>query len=499
MSTLKSLSDRAGFLIAANIVKFAIGIFMPMILVRMLSHADYGSYQQMVLIGNAALALLVLGLPTSVFYFNSHVGRDRVPTLVLQTSLLLLAGGAVAAVGVCLGAAPIARALNNPGMAWLLSLYAISTGFVIASEHSISFLIAQNRYVLSVAFEVGEALVRIVLLVTPLWLGYGFSGLIVCIVIYSILRFVGRSLYLFLGSGLDYAHRDKRWFIGEQLNYSIPIAMTSLVAMLGSTFNRGILAHTFTPADYAIYAVGNVVLPFATIFQSAVANVLRAEMPLLVRDGKLTEAVRIVRESVRKLSIIVLPAFIFLLAHSYQFITVLFTNSYAESVGVFRICVWELPLDTLILSAIPQIFGKTRANMYINFAGTAFLLVCSFTLIKTIGFYGAALAGILTQYFIVTLFMVVVLRLMRTSLVRLLPLPELLKVVVAAGIGALVSRLVPEVSSVGLVTLVADGGVFAVVFFGAAVLLGVFTATDRQLARRWLAKVLPLRPIGELK
>jgi O-antigen/teichoic acid export membrane protein len=494
----KSLSDRAGFLIAANIVKFSIGVFMPMILVRMLTHKDYGSYQQMVLIGNAALQLMVLGLPMSVFYFNAHVSKERVPTLVLQTSVLLFVSGALAALIVCIGAGPISRELNNPGMAFLLSLYAISTGFVIASEHSISFLIAQNKYRLSVAFEIGEALVRIVLLVAPLLLGYGFTGLIVCIVIYSAMRFIVRTLYLFVGSGLDFKYRDKHWFVGEQFAYSIPIALTSLVAMLGNTFNRGTLAHNISPADYAIFAVGNVVLPLATIFQTAVANVLRAEMPILVRDGKLTEAVRIVRESVRKLSIIVLPSFVFLLAHSYQFITVLFTESYASSVSVFRIVVWELPLDTLILSAIPQIFGKTRANMYVNMAGTAFLLVSSYALIMSMGLYGAALAGILTQYFVVTLFMIVVLRLMKTSLGRLLPLPELLKVVGAACVGAVGSRLMPAVSSIGLVNLVVDACVFGTVFFGVAAVIGVFTATDRQLARRWLAKVLPLRTAGNL-
>jgi len=488
---VKSLSDRAGFLIAANIIKFAIGIFMPMILVRMLTHADYGTYQQMVLISNAAVSLLTLGLPTSVFYFNSYIGRDRIPVLVVQTSLLLLIGGVVATGAIYFGAGPISRTMNNPGMTPLLSIYALSVGFVIASEHSISFLISQNRYLLAVMFEVGEAAVRIILLLAPLWLGYGLTGLVVCIVIYSVLRFSVRTLYLFTRSGLDYSSWRKRWFVGEQLNYSIPIAMISLVAMLGNTFNRGILAAYFTPADYAIFAVGNVVLPFATIFQSAVANVLRAEMPALVRDGRLTEVVRIVRESVRKLSIIVLPSFIFLLAHSYQFITVLFTNSYAESVGVFRICVWELPLDMLILSAIPQVFGKTRANMNINFAATGFLLVSSYALIKTIGFYGAALAGIATQYFTVFLFLIVVLRLMHTSLTRLLPFPQLLRVVAASGVAALVSRMLPEASAVGLVNLVLAAMVYSLVFLGVAAALGVFTDDDRRLVRRWLAKLLP--------
>ena len=154
----------------------------------------------------------------------------------------------------------------------------------------------------------------------------------------------------------------------------------------------------------------------------------------------------------------------FVLVHSYEFITVLFTNSYARSVDVFRIVVFELPLDMLILSAIPQICGKTRANMYINFAATAFLIASSYGLIKGIGFYGAPLAGIATQYFAVTLFIIVDLRLLRTTLWELVPFPQILRVLGASAVGALASCLVPSVSSHRLVDLTLEGLVYGVVF-----------------------------------
>src|SRR5271170_2046421 len=107
---------------------------MPMILVRMLSHSDYGSYQQMVLVSYVAVTVLTFGLPTSVFYFNSHVGRERLPALIAQTSLMLLVGGALASAAIYFDAAPLARLMNNQGMARLLAIYGLSVGFVIASE-----------------------------------------------------------------------------------------------------------------------------------------------------------------------------------------------------------------------------------------------------------------------------------------------------------------------------------------------------------------------------
>lgn len=489
---VKSLSDRAGFLVAANIAKFAIGVVVPMILVRLLSHHDYGSYQQMVLVYNVAVPLLTFGLPTSVFYFNSHVGRERVPTLIVQTSLLLLIAGAIASAAIYLGAPPLARLMNNPGMTQLLAIYGLSVGFVIASEQSLSFLITQNRYGLAVMFEVGEALLRLILLLVPLWLGWGFPGLVSFIVIYSVLRFAIRAAYLFFGSGLRFTGVGGPWFVRQQLAYSAPIAVMALVTLMGSTFNRGILAASFSPAQYAIYSVGSVVVPIATIFQSSVANVLRAELPGLVRDGHLVEVVRIVRESVRKLSIIMLPSFVFLLVHSYAFITVLFTSSYAESVNVFRIVVWELPLDMLILSVIPQICGKTQVNMYVNIAVSIFLIASSYGLIKGIGFYGAPLAGIATQYFAVALYIIVVLRLLQTTLWQLLPCPQMLRVLGASAVAAVASRLLPSMSSHRLVDLIVAGAVYGLVFLVVAAATGVFTGEDRRLARRWLAKVLPI-------
>jgi O-antigen/teichoic acid export membrane protein len=492
VSKIKSLSDRAGFLILANIIKFAIGIVMPMLLVRLLTPTDYGTYQQINLVANAAIALLVVGLPTSVFYFYRHIPPERVPALVMQTTLMLLFTGTLAAVGLYLGAPHLAHVMNNPSMAQLLALGSIAAGLYIAGEQSISFLIAQDRYQLAVAFEVGEAIVRVLLMLTPLWLGYGLRGLVIAGIGFSLVRLLARTTYLFTRSGLNYSNWTRQTFVAEQLTYSMPVAAISLVSMLGNTFNRGIVAANVTPAMYAVFAVGNVVFPFATIFQSSVANVLRAELPPLARDGKLVELVRIVRESVRKLSIIMLPPFVFLLAHSYQFITVLFTHTYAESVGVFRIAVWELPLDTLILSAIPQVFGKTRVNMYINFAATAVLLVSSYTLIKAFGFYGAVFAGVGTQWFSSSVFLIVVLRLTRSTLPRLLPLAQLGKVMGAAIGAALVSRLGGEMTSWGLLNLMIAGLIFAGVFLALAALLGVFTSDDRRLIRRWVAKFVPI-------
>jgi O-antigen/teichoic acid export membrane protein len=93
-----------------------------------------------------------------------------------------------------------------------------------------------------------------------------------------------------------------------------------------------------------------------------VATVLRASMPALIREGRHDEVQRLLREGVRKLSLIVLPCFVFLFAYAYDFITVLFTTEYAKSVPVFRIYLFLVPLNMFILSPVPRLTAARRST-----------------------------------------------------------------------------------------------------------------------------------------
>lgn len=488
---VKSLSDRAGFLIIANLVKYAVGFVLPMVLVRLLTKNDYGSYQQMILIGTAISGVLTLGLPTSVYYF--YHGSERMPSLVAQTTLMLAASGVVGTLIVFFGADHFASLLNNESATSLLKIYACSLMFMIGSEHCMDSMIAQGRYRAAVTFEIGETFVRVCTLLAPLWLGYGFTGLIAGLVTYSVLRYVGRVSFQLIGSGLDFSGWRKHVFLREQLDYSVPVALVSLVGWIGGTLNRGMLAAAFSPARYAIYAVGALEIPVDVIFQASVSNVLRASLPPLIRDGNLAEVTRIIREASRKLSIIVLPSFVFLFGYSYEFITVLFTSRYEESVSVFRIFLWMMPLNMLVLSSIPHAFGKPKFNLYIVAATTGLLVALGYTLLKTIGFYGPAIAAVTTQYVQVSAYLLVVRKLTKSSIRQLLPLAHILRVLLAAAAALLVSRQVDHLTAWGLTNLAICGLTFSVTFFAAAAPIGVFSRQDIQLIKRWMGKILRIQ------
>jgi O-antigen/teichoic acid export membrane protein len=486
---MKSLSHKAGFLILANLIKYSIGFVLPMVLVRMLSQTDYGTYQQLNLVSTAAVGIMVLGLPTSVYYFYHHVKEEVRATLIVQTTLLVALGGLIAGAFVFLDAGPLAAQLGNPEMAHLLAISAIALPFTIASEHCMAFVISQNRFQATVFFETLETVLRMVLVLAPLRLGYGLPGIIACLVAFSIARWLGRNSYLFLTSGVRFAGWSKFTFVREQLDYSLPVALTQVSSLIGNTFNKAIIAAWFSPAQYAIYAVGNFPIPLASIFQASVADVLRSSLPPLVRDGNLEEVVRLVREATRKLSLVVLPSFVFLFGFAPQLITLLFTKQYEDSVDIFRIFILQVPLDMLILSAIPQVFGRTRLNLYVNLFSMVMLIVSSWALLKAVGFYGAAIAYVASRYLGTMVFLWMSIKLTKSSLRRFFDWPHLLRTMVASGIALLAGRAVVGLTHSNFVNVLLAGSVYSVAFVIAAFPTGTLTPSDRAALARLLQKL----------
>lgn len=491
---MTTLSDKAGFLIAANFVKYAVGFIMPMMLVRMLTKAEYGTLQQVQLLGTLSLNLLVLGLPSSVYYFYRHDEGVRRMALVQQTTWMLLASGAVTATCLVLAASAFARWSNNPAVAVYLPIFAISVGLGIAGEHFVPLMIAQNRYATAVTFETGEAIARVSLLVLPLLAGYGLPGLIWAIVGVALARCLLRECWLLKDIGWQVRPVRGTYFVGEQLKYSLPILLTGMAGVVGAELDRLLIATNFTPSEYAIYTVGALNIPLDTIFQTAVANVLRASLPALVRAGQLAEISRLLCEASRKLSIVVVPTFVFLYGFSQEFMVLLFTRNYADSVAVFRIYLLFLPLSILILSPIPQAFGKTKASMYLVFGVTVLHALLSLFLLNWVGYLGPAISGVISSYVLAILYLRLSARLVNQPWYQLLPLLALARSTGAALVALVIARFLCSGTEITMTGFAIAAGLFTISSFGTAVALGVFTAQDRALALRWMRRFGLARP-----
>jgi O-antigen/teichoic acid export membrane protein len=85
---MASLSDRADLLTSANFIRYAVGFTLPMLIVRLLSKSDCGTYQQLLLLNSMAVGLLTLGLPNSIYYFYNRIASQQQSVLVFQALMM---------------------------------------------------------------------------------------------------------------------------------------------------------------------------------------------------------------------------------------------------------------------------------------------------------------------------------------------------------------------------------------------------------------------------
>lgn len=483
------LTEKAGLLIALNIFKYAVGFLVPVFLVRLLTQYEYGTYQQLLLISAVVVGVMKLGLPTSIYYFYNTIAKEKLGVFVVQTMGMLAISGILSAIGVYLAAPYLSELFNNPDVEKLLPIYCIYILFFIGSEHLMHFLISQDRYYFVVSIQAGESIFRAVVLIFPLLLGYGLVGVLVGISFYAFTRFFVSTLIL-RDLLLSFRKFDvKKTFFREHLTYSIPVALTGLVGLVGRLLDKALIASFFSPTQFAIYAIGALEIPFDVIFQRSVANVLRAKLPTLVQEGELDEIAKLLKNSIRKLGLIILPMYGFLELFSYEFITLLFTDNYQESVGIFRIYLLLIPLHIFVLSIVPQSFGRTKLNMYIALITVSLNLIISVFLLKTIGYYGPAIATVVTSYLGTFLSFIVVLRLLNKMPGQIFPLFPILKLTSNV---LLISVFVYWVNSAvqgNLNRLIIGGCVYFSLFFVLANIFGLFTQGDKDLINKLSGKL----------
>ena len=471
---MASLTKNAATLIVANGLKYAVGFILPIILVRWMSQGEYGTYQQLILISNVGSTVMMLGLPASVYYFYK---RSHAPTLIAQTQIILAISGIVTAIGVVVLAPILAQKLHDVRLTKLLPLFAMYVALNIFSELFMNVMISQGRYRLEVMLEFFETVARVSLLASIVAFGYSLRVLILGMILYAAVRLIVRSYWVWTGPDSVRGASWARRFPGTQLSYSLPLAASSGVGVIGNLLDKMVVALSFSPIEYAVYSVGALEVPLDTIFQGSVANVLRASLPALIAEGRHEEVVRIWQESVRKLALVMIPSFVFLSEFAGKLISILFTARYHSSVAVFHIYLLLIPTYMFILNAVPQVFGKTRLNLYVSAQTVACNLVLSVILLRFLGMLGPAVALVISTYLASATYLMITSRLLGRRVTELLPLAALGRTILVSLLSTVPAYAV-AVWFRGILSLSLGGMTFLVAFGALAYVFGVIKASD---------------------
>jgi O-antigen/teichoic acid export membrane protein len=226
------------------------------------------------------------------------------------------------------------------------------------------------------------------------------------------------------------------------------------------------VSHYFPTEIYAIFAVGLFYPPILEVIEAPVIEPMFVAIVKSLRTAK-EEAIRpIWHNSIRKISLAMLPVLAFSFIDAKQIISVLFTQAYIASVPIFMIAIYKILFAVFIPDNIIKAYGRTNYILKVDIITVICYFFMLLLFIKLFGLIGAALAMIANEFFVKTLLINKARSLLRLSLGSCLPWKHLglcIMTCFASGLPVVVfNSFVPHDS---LFTIVVGLTIFLMVYF----------------------------------
>lgn len=374
-----------------------IGVISAMILTRLLSVEDYATYRQTLLVFSFMVPILTLGLPDSIYFFLGNE-QERKRGLVNDNLFLLFIMGALYAIFIFAGGNQIwANRFNNPQLVETLKIFAPYAIFTLPLATISATLVVQNKVTTLTIFNIISRVFLFLFVVIAAFLFKDVLYIVSAEVISSALVFISILILIYKNLANDNAKVSKSgmWKI---LKYSVPLGLSALLGTLSVQLNQVIVSSMSSPVQYAIYANGTTEIPVIGMITGSIATIILVEMRQLIAAGKSDEALILFRKAALKSAPILIPLMFFLLIMSKQFIEVIYSAKYSESVQFFRIYLLILPARIIYYSSALLAFGLSKKVLFRSIFSLIFNALLTIIMVYIIGTMGAIIAYIAVVY-----------------------------------------------------------------------------------------------------
>ena len=442
---------------------------IPLVLARMLSTTEYGTYKQFVLVAQTLYMVLPFGVVQSLYYFLPR-GEDR-RAYLCQTHLFIGLVAATAALVLWRFGDPLAVRLGNPGLGGLkiqLGLYA--AGLLASLPFEVTFTARGRTGQAAITYVVSD-FVRTAVMTIPVLLGYGMVGLATGLAAWASARWLAALLFTVRGEKGP-AFSRQTW--SAQWKYALPFGTAMLVAVPQGYFHQYAVSASVSAAAFAVYSVGCFQLPLVDLLYLPTTEILMVRIGELDAENRTAEGAGVFREASSRLLMLFVPLALFLFASGNDFIPALFSDRYRSAVPIFRIAVWAI-----VLASFP-VDGALRARKRTDFILQSYVAkaVVGVPLVliglKFMGIEGAIVAWLAGEAFGKALLMAQLPTALETPMRKLVPFADLGRSVGAGLAAALAVTLFAFLAppSKHLARLMCEALLFGGIYAGGLAMLG---------------------------
>lgn len=466
----------------ARILRTILTVGIPIVMVRVLDQETFGAYKQIGLIASAALAILSLGLPPSLYYFVPRL-PEKSQTFVVQTAIVFGIVGAIGGLALVLGDALLARAFG-PQLAqyslWLGAMVALSITALLDIA-----MVVDRRVRLAAASSAVLDAIHGLLVVGAALIAQDLHWIMAAAILSLVLRVVVLVLYIrWRGRTMPRTARPQG-ALSEQFQYALPYYGASLIALAGEQFHAFYVATAYDAAQFAIYAIGTLQLPMIGHLMHSIGETIVLDGSKNYAEGNVQEMRRVWRRATYVLALILMPLFFVLEVFARDVIEVFFGAGYSASADVFRIFIVTLPLSILLGSTLLRATGDLKQMIAANTVALAVTAASLVLMIDWLGIAAAALSVVLGNLALTVIVTGRILKRLNATLAEYLEWRSIGIVMVVAAGGALIGYYttlpLPQ-----WMRVVVGPGVAGGVYLAAIWLLGLIPEPERKsMLKMW--------------
>jgi O-antigen/teichoic acid export membrane protein len=486
-----SIREQSIFLTIGNVFTQGALMVQSIILARILTSADFGSFRQILLITALSYAFWYLSLPESSSYFLARLSPDDRKKFAFQTTISLIILGILASASIVILRTSIAKLFDNAELAdqlWPAAF--IPIGMMLSVFLTIS-LVSVGRAKLSSLISVINALITVISICLPLYLGVNLQQALRW---YSA-AFVGMGIIAFflLWIHIGFKPNLDRKLLGDTLNFSLPYWLGYFIFFAYSQGHRFLVSCFFSPNDFAMFSVGATELPIMGQLSIFISLVL---VPVCAKEwqaGNYGEISRLLQRSAQKISLVVLPVFMIIIFSPKQILTLLFGSRYGGAWPIFVVTSCLMLLKICEIQSLFKIIGKTRPIILLSLVALIVGIASGWALMYPFGIVGPAVGVLLGRIVQIYLSILYLKKDLPITVGTLFALSTSWKVALVAFISCVIGKLLTfPINSIS-VYLAVNVCITGAVFCFIAMKFELIDVEDKILVKRWIT----LKPFYE--
>jgi O-antigen/teichoic acid export membrane protein len=470
-------------LMSGRMAAFAITFLSPILLVRLFSQSEFGTYKQFMLMTYTPY-LIGCAFSECLFYF---LPKDpaRAGRYVLNALLMLFGCGIVCLAALVAGASRFAAMMNNSALKPYFPLMGLYLLLSLASTVLEITMISRKRYSLAAGTYVASDLLRAAFLVVPALITRSLEWALIGSVVFFGLRVCAAFGYF------RWEFRGRMGFdmrlLKEQWAYAMPYSLAGIVYVIQQNYHQYAVSFHFDAATFAIYSVGCLQIPLVDFLATPTSNVMMVRMAERLRDGQLQRLLPIWHDTTRKLALLFFPLVGVLFANAYQIITILFTSAYAASVPIFMVWCLSILLAALQTDGVLRVFAEIRYLFVTNVVRLVMLLLLMSWSLARFGLMGAVMITLASVALSKMMAIIRIRRALRTSYAEVLPWKALtltLFAAILAGLPTVVLNVKLGVPTIVLLPI--SSMAYAITYAALVLILGLLSKAEVEAIKNSL-------------